>query len=641
MTFSSYRAFGNPSSSPYTSQYLANRSGSGWNTEAISPPQEGQSFLDGVFFESSYKAFDEELCNGWVFQSFEPPLAAGAVAGYSNLYRRSNCAPDSGTYESITRIAPEIEPSLGESLPLPVIEYLPSFQGFSEGGGHTVFRAAGRLVPEAAPCTEKESKENGGECPRQVYDFHNGKLSLVCILPIDKALRRSCSVGTGYETEASNLHNGVFHAVSADGSRIVWSDAQGGPGKLYQRIDGKETVEVSKLPAVFLGAATDGSRVIFNVPEPGFAVYGNLREFDAVSKTGKAIAGEVTGVLGVSDDAKRVYFNSHEALPSNPNERGQSPLAGANNLYLYVAGDPGGLTFVATLSEADAVESVSPLHRDPLSHTSRVTPDGLHALFTSTAPLTGFDNTDAVSGEPDTEVFLYSAASGSLLCVSCSPSGARPHGYQVELIRKPIPLWAAGSIPGWTDQTHPSRALSDDGKRVFFDSSDRLVLADTNRQRDVYEWEPGEDQGACQELGAEVFLKQEGGCISLISSGQSSSDSEFLDAGSNGRDVFFRTASSLLTQDPGLFDIYDAREEGGFPAPPQPSPPCEGEGCQTLSPPPPNAQPPSATFEGAGNLPLHRHRHCAKSKVRRHGKCVRKHKHHHQRSKHQAKGGRR
>ncbi len=50
-------------------------------------------------------------------------------------------------------------------------------------------------------------------------------------------------------------------------------------------------------------------------------------------------------------------------------------------------------------------------------------------------------------------------------------------------------------------------SISDDG-RVFFNTGESLVLRDTNRKRDVYEWNDGE--------------------IGLISTGQDRSDSALL-----------------------------------------------------------------------------------------------------------------
>jgi hypothetical protein len=93
-----------------------------------------------------------------------------------------------------------------------------------------------------------------------------------------------------------------------------------------------------------------------------------------------------------------------------------------------------------------------------------------------------------------------------------------------------------------------------------------------------------------------------GGCIALISSGESPSDSLVIDSSPDGRDVFFTTNASLLPQDPGLIDIYDARAEGGFPAPAGPLAACEGEACQGPLSPPNDPTPASSSFHGAGNV---------------------------------------
>ena len=53
-------------------------------------------------------------------------------------------------------------------------------------------------------------------------------------------------------------------------------------------------------------------------------------------------------------------------------------------------------------------------------------------------------------------------------------------------------------------------------------------------------------------------MQSPGGCISLISSGASAEDSQFMDADDSGDNVFFTTEASLLPQDPGLVDVYDA-----------------------------------------------------------------------------------
>ena len=187
--------------------------------------------------------------------------------------------------------------------------------------------------------------------------------------------------------------------------------------------------------------------------------------------------------------------------------------------------------------------------------TSRVSPDGRFLAFMSERSLTGYDNRDASSGQPDEEVFEYDEATARLSCVSCDRTGVRPAGMLDG--GSPPPLvdetgvwagrWLTASLPTWTpygnakytlEDSYPSRALADGG-RLFFDSPDALVASDTNGKGDVYEYEP-DGVGSCA-LPA--------GCVSLISSGTSSEESVFLDASETGDDVFFLTAARLTAQD--------------------------------------------------------------------------------------------
>jgi hypothetical protein len=155
--------------------------------------------------------------------------------------------------------------------------------------------------------------------------------------------------------------------------------------------------------------------------------------------------------------------------------------------------------------------------------------------------------------------------SGTVVCASCNPSGARPTGvldtdaYPGLLVDR-YPLsnlhghWLAGSITGWENEPREAswyqpRYLSDSG-RLFFNAADGLVPQDTNGLEDVYEYEPG-GVGGC--TGGT-------GCVGLISSGTSGEESAFLDASESGNDAFFLTASRLVSRDTdGELDVYDAR----------------------------------------------------------------------------------
>jgi hypothetical protein len=273
----------------------------------------------------------------------------------------------------------------------------------------------------------------------------------------------------------------------------------------------------------------------------------------------------------------------------------------------------------------------SPISSVPILRTARVNGDGGALVFTSNSramseAVVGYDNTDAISGQPDSEVYRYGADANTLACISCNPSGARPSGRELEAgSNSTIGPWGAATVPRFQTQLFQPRYLSDDGKHVFFNSFEALALADINGKQDVYEW-TAEGTGGCSGESS-AYVASSAGCLSLISSGQSASDSELLDASPSGQDVFFTTDEGLVPQDYGLIDAYDARKGGGFPPPPSPPVSCEGEACQGLPSAPNDPTPASAAFQGAGNVREEpASARCAKGKVRRKARCVKSHK---------------
>jgi hypothetical protein len=352
------------------------------------------------------------------------------------------------------------------------------------------------------------------------------------------------------------------------------------------------------------GATPSGTKALYTV---GHELY----EYDFKGKASTLIANGVEGVLGTSEDLSRIYFASTEVLTgAEENSVGRTAEAGKPNVYLK---EEGILRFVATLAAGDLPRQgneVGPVSASPGQHTARITPNGAVAAFTSTASPTGYDNTDINSGNADAEIYVYDAGAnggaGALVCLSCDPSGARPVGRNVTSVgtfpNSITPIWAAAYVAPWPTQLRASNVLSSDGSRLFFESYGSLVLRDSNGARDVYEWEAASSKEECEADGAELFVAGAGGCLSLISSGQSPQDSEFIEATPNGSDVFFATSSSLLPQDPGLTDIYDARVRGGLPSPPATPAACEGEACQNTPSPAGDATPGSLTFSGEGNL---------------------------------------
>ena len=608
IAYPSFTAFGDAQSAPAASRYISERGAAGWSTENITPEnQEG-------FTRDPFRGFSSNLSFSAVVQR-EPKLDPAAVEGFENLYLRDD---QSGEIRALTTEAPRGPDTAASS-------YCVAFAGASADFSHVIFVAKGALTPDAP-------EESGVS----LYEWAGGQTSLVSVLPGEIPAPASESAGFGAGGEGCQMNQSIVHnAISADGSRIFWTTG----GQLFARLDGAETIQLDAPqggpgPAgggKFWAASDDGSRVFFTSPNqltadasPGSL--GDLYMYDVDARTLTDLTvdptpgtdpPEVQGVLGASEDGAYVYFVADGALE-------EGAVAGRPNLYLWHAGD--GVRFVATLSSTD-----SAIHNDtgvprfskltgpfsswnaaPSGQTARVTPDGRHLAFMSVAGLTGYDNVDQLRDEPVSQVYLYDADSGELNCASCNPSGARPIGFS--------------ELPVWITPYEQPRYLSDDGARLFFQSFDALSVGDTNGTQDVYEFER-DGSGTCNAESA-AFSASSDGCLFPISTGTSGDESYFLDASSNGRDVFLSSRQPLFSADMDeRYDVYDARVGGGFTPPPPPPPPCLGETCRPPEAAPAETPAASSGFFGEGNVGAAPHRpgrRCPKgrSRVRRHGKTL-------------------
>jgi hypothetical protein len=688
IAFTAEQRFGDAVSQPYAPQYIASRGEEGWSTHGISPPR-GIYTLNSPTAASrnEFQAFSDDLCSAWLLTdpTTAPPLAPGGATEAFNLYERSNCGAEG--YRTLLGDIDESTVVQGIAQGGAITVYHGPGGLFIEAGKGSPASLC-RLPDETSLGGNCSSNPFAGidglaEDGSRVYWTRGALFVRVNPLQPQSELEHGAATGTGKlvsgsaEVSEVSTSSGEFQVgqtvtaargipagttIAAVGAGTLTLSAaasesrSGEPLSAYSRCTEPEKactvavseqapstgpVELTTRKATLLGASREGSAALFAFdPDRTGADEGpaedDLYRFDAASGTVAPIAHNVLGVMGASENLSRVYLVSEEVLDETPKETAPGVIEvaakGKPNLYLYEAG--AGFRFIGTLTATDArknaeFEEPSPLSTIAEGHRARVSADGSVAAFVSYAPLTGYDNTDAASGETDLEVFRYQAATGRLDCVSCNPSGARPVGFEVKGLGAEVQeefhsYWAAATIPPGQHSLYFPRALSDDGSRVFFDSYDSLVLSDTNGKMDAYEWEsPG--KGTCT-TGSPAYRLTNHGCLYLISSGQNPRKSTFVDATPNGSDVFFTTGQSLVAQDPGLIDLYDARELGGFPQPPAPQPPCEGEACQSPPPPPPPLAPSSATFQGPSNK--HPRKRCARGKrrVTRHGKarCVRK-----------------
>jgi 6-bladed beta-propeller len=625
LTYTSWTSFGEDAEgAPGASQYLSKRTPEGWGTENISP----RGFLRNPQ-EAPYRGFTSDLGFG-AFIVDEPALTPEAQEGFENLYLRDI---QTGEVQALTTAAPQL---------VGPFTLCTAYAGTSADGSRAIFAGRGALAGTGAPLGEGFS----------LYEWSaSGGLGLVSVLPDGEPAppvlpppTAAADKGTGFGAAGSTCTMDqavVRNAISADGSVVFWHyGGKYGSSKepLFARLGGTETIQLDAKPeenagkgpfgqGTFRAGTSDGKYAFFTALgklTKDAEAAGHIYRYDTQSRslldlTPGAIAPQVQGVVGASEDGTRIYFAATGVLTGEEeNEAGQKATPGSPNLYLWHEGE--GLRFIATLGALDE----SAWSTSPERLTGRVTPDGRHLAFfsTETKVLSGFDNRiSAGTGCQPTienklegdqrcaEAYLYDAEADSLDCVSCNPSGSRPTG--------------PSEVPGWTNPYEGPRYLSDDGSRLFFESRDVLSPADTNGKRDVYEYEV-EGAGSCSE-DSPGFDPASGGCLRLITSGQSEDESFFVDASSDGRDVFFSTRSTLTGWDTNeSYDVYDARVGGGFPEPPPPPVPCAGEAC----PPPPSAAPLAPTaatpnFQGAGNPPAK--------------KPGRKARHHKKKHKHQAK----
>jgi hypothetical protein len=659
VAYSSLTAFAGAKSSPAWSTYLSSRGSDGWSTRSLNVPLAAKPFsvINGI---AGYDAFSSDLTRGLAFSRDPdgPALAPGAVLGQWNLYVADNAGPSYQTVSTLPQVLhtgePEVltfgaatpdfshvvyeaddafccnalnpELSLDEGDAMNVYEWsagqqhlvdiLPDEQPAPEGvlgGGEPTSVAGGNPGADARVdhaissdgskifWTDRTATAHNLLGIGQIYMRENATRTV----PISASQRTDCAdhnpCGGTPEPDPNGPQGGMFWTASADGSKVFFTSCE----QLTNDSTAVSTSDGTNEPCTGTDSQPFGM---------------DLYEYDTISHqlvdltvdphpasdqsctvVATLCGANVQGVVGASEDGSYVYFVATGDLASGAS-------SGHFNLYLWHEGT---ITFIAGLSEWDATHSAYAVNVDaevPGQRVAYVTPNGHDLTFDATASLTGYDNTVA-NGSGNCgfresfnfggteafesngaapagcqEVYLYDSTSNQLICASCNPTGAEPLG--------------PSTILPWTNSNYDTRALSDDGSRLFFTSLDSLVPHDVNDAFDVYEWER-EGAGSCS-----YATQVSGGCLYLISTGTSPQDSVFADASASGDDVFFTTTQALSAQDTGTAsDLYDARVGGSEPAA-EAAPCANSDSCK----PPVSAQPPifgapaSATFSGAGDV---------------------------------------
>jgi hypothetical protein len=517
-------AFGDAKTAVQFSRFKANRAGGTWTTHGIEIPQATYPEFGGLPNLSTSKDLSHSL-----FYSREA-LTSDAVQNYYNVYLQNN---DTGELDLVfTR---QQRPSVVEFASEVNIGGTPDFS-------HLLLRETMALTPDAP--------DNG---KAKLYDYHDGEIHLVSFGPDDQP-------STDWVPNDMNLHD----AMSDDGSRLVYSLATStavntdGIG-VFERVNG-HTVPISVSERTGEVGELEGGTVDY-ISNDGSAVY--FHTYQPLTDAG----GERAAIFG-----GWTYRLKNGQLTEITQRQGEARTdldevkVGGDGAYVYLREERGALVAwregdSTIVGEGFGVSSEMALGTSP---------NGRYLAFTSSAPMTGYDNNNPAKCTSNFEqpgqcmqIFLYDGLMKELECASCRLDGGAPQG--------PSNFGAAA----------PSAFVTDDGT-VAFSTPDPLVATDVNGEVDVYQFKDG--------------------VPSLISSGTSSRRS--LLGGISGQDLYFGTESQLVGQDRDrLYDIYDARLNGGLANqwPPDPPAPCEGEACKgPTSSPPDTTTPGTESFQGSG-----------------------------------------
>jgi len=525
---------------PFQPRYFAVRGTGGWSSKQVDPPQ-WASEDRGTQAQTTF-AISADNSKALVISN--RALAPGAVDGQGNLYLRDT---SSGAY---TLMATSGEFVGGESFYRILAAHLGNVNllvGATTDFGTVVVNSPVPLLP-------------GGE--RGLYEWSDGSLKAVGKLPD----------GTSVVSENPRTVNaGPLQGVSKDGRRVFFTTPPtdgNSSGPVFVREDDTTTKAISVVhldgepqdpaPGVFAGASDDGSVVFFTstvplvdeaVAEGGNLLYRYDMESDQLTLLSHV---KVSRVLQVSGDGQFVYFLGGEDQTIRVWHEGQT-------------------RDVALLTENSGFPAYF-----------LASPNGRYAVVRASDKLTDYDNISSAACPAEInygnseghcfEFYLYDAVEDTLECASCNTDGSKPLGHAFSTELAPA-------------MNHYQRILTDGG-RVFFDSVDRLVDADSGGTSDVYMYEDGRH--------------------TLISRGTPGITSQLADADATGDSVFFTTNEQLVRQDTdNLNDLYVARPGGGFASQNPPPPPagCAGEGCLGERSSAPALQPTgTVTFVGDGNV---------------------------------------
>lgn len=628
VVFASLGVFAGAPSAGASGTYVASRGASGWSTASLLPPA---SQVPSGFVEGFSTDLESTLFSGELGQNHGAAADAGTEKEF--LMHRTGTADTEANWEVAGMVMKTLEnrrfliPRVYASANLCnfVFETAPPKPSESAALLPSAVKTLEQLYDltvcgEGAPSLRLIAVKNGSGPEPEVIDPY-----CPVLLGAPNTGRTSTFNALAADGQAifftTNANTSLHNENECEGTYGSPKNVPANRAILYVRLGGEKTLRISapiaadcavsapchtaaQEGAEFQGASENGSRVLFTTTQPlvtedtqetnnlyvaklgcpggeGEACEPAQREVSSLVQVSQDVHGgeaaQVQGVVAISPDASHVYFVARGVLSGEPNAEGQTPVVGADNLYVSKrdAAYPEGRTaFIGDLCSGrghsgEVEDSSCPLAEGGASDAglwSSMQPeaqtagtDGGFLLFSSYAKL--------VSSDTDTarDVYLYDAQTGALDRVSSGEGGHDANGNNGEFDATVSRVFTNGRE--FEQARMNTRAISEDGTRVVFTTSEPLSKNAINGLTNAYEWhkQPGE-------AGE--------GNVSLISTGGSTEPVENVVISPSGRDVFFITAQGLVPQDTdGVPDIYDARIGGGFPPAESEREQCSGEAC--------------------------------------------------------------
>jgi hypothetical protein len=584
----------------YGAIYEFSRSSAGWNTEALDPPAT-------EFPRSDFKLASSDLSRSlWEVVT---PSHGGEEVGliplsYDGLTLaiREQAGGGKGRF---TLVGPVTAPKHGTP------SGIYGVVGASADLSHIILS----VKAEAEQLWPGDPSDPGAE---SLYEYRDVAGAEPVLVGVRNEGAAPWKAGAAHVNEGAQLVSdcgALYDAVSAGGERVYFTGLACGEepevNELDVRIGGAKTESISepstencsacetskaaqeKAPegATFAGASLDGSKVFFlskQVMLPGAEEgVNNLYMYNSSAPFGERVtlvAPNVEGVTAVSEDGTRAYFQSTSVFqPGATNANGEEAHAVSPNLYVYDTQN-GTTTFVG----------------EEASGANRTTPDGQFLVFESRRPFRGTNDTTRVS-----QLFEYNAATGLVSRVSvgqrtegssyeCASTKAFEERYNCDGNTEEeefAPKATGASSEGFFSKpTEPYSHLTvaEDGT-VAFTSALPLTPQAVSGRPIV------ETNGGFVIARAENVYEYRDGNVYLISPADEAAalqlpvgQTRLIGIDETGRDVFFATTDGLVPQDTDTqYSWYDARKEGGFPAPTS-TPECRGAGaCQGAGSAPP------------------------------------------------------